>query len=90
MKKQKPKCYKCNREENFPTKNKDDQVELRPYGPRGEWVCFRCAMETEESRAQTKRSFLQQLGACESPVIGLNVGPIELESALPILERKDA
>lgn len=32
------KCEMCGKTE-----------ELRPYGPKGEWVCFDCGMKDEES-----------------------------------------
>lgn len=37
-------------------------VELRPYGPNGEPVCFACAMKDEES---AKRQFLRLLEGSE-------------------------
>jgi hypothetical protein len=35
-------------------------AELRPYGPKGERVCFPCAMEDEET---AKRQFAKRLGS---------------------------
>ena len=32
--------------------------ELRPYGPKGEWVCFKCGMKNEEA---AKRVFEKRL-----------------------------
>lgn len=29
--------------------------ELRPYGPRGEWICFDCAMKDEATTARKFR-----------------------------------
>lgn len=50
--------------------------ELRPYGPRGEMVCFTCAMETPERKAQTSRAFgMQLIGAGPVVVIGEATGP---------------
>ncbi len=48
-------CYKC----NVSGKVK----ELRPYGPRGESICFKCAMEPD-SKATTEMMFGKTLDAC--------------------------
>jgi len=59
-------CYLCHR----------TTVELRPYGPRGEWVCFACAFSTPERKAQTEASFSAQINACgDGAVIGEPTGP---------------
>lgn len=34
-------------------------AELRPYGPKGECVCFECAMKDEPA---AKRQFLKHMG----------------------------
>jgi len=66
------KCYLCGTTEK----------ELRPYGPGGQDVCFPCAMSTPERKAQTEQAFDSQLSACgETPVIGLDVGPVPLRTA---------
>jgi len=39
-----PVCHYCKKPENFAV---DNQSELRPYGPGGAWVCFRCAFDGE-------------------------------------------
>jgi len=51
--------------------------ELRPYGPGGQMVCFGCAMATPERRAQTERSFGDQLNACGHVAVsnGTEIGP---------------
>lgn len=61
-------CYLC-----APGAAKTD---LRPYGPRGEWVCFACAFATPERQAQTEQSFSAQLES-SGPVgiIGEETGP---------------
>lgn len=33
-------------------------AELRPYGPKGEWVCFKCGMKDEPA---AKRAFSRRL-----------------------------
>ena len=33
------------------------KVELRPYGPGGQPICFECATSTPEAEEQTKRAF---------------------------------
>lgn len=30
-------------------------AELRPYGPNGEWICFACAMQDEQTTARRFR-----------------------------------
>lgn len=55
----------------------DGDKELRPYGPKGEWVCFKCAFGSQEAKATTEAMFEQQLAACgNSVLIGLDVGPV--------------
>lgn len=29
-----------------------DGKELRPYGPKGEWICFECGMKDEKTTAR--------------------------------------
>lgn len=62
------KCYKCGK----PAGKGPD--ELRPYGPKGEMVCFTCGMEDEET---TTKQFDKQLDACGPVAVidGSNVGP---------------
>jgi hypothetical protein len=67
-------CHYCKRSES-PT------LELRPYGPKGSWVCFPCAT-LPEHEDQTKREYLQQLDAAgvQSPVVVLTAdGPKPLK-----------
>lgn len=33
----------------------DKEDELRPYGPKGEWLCFDCAMKHEATTARQYR-----------------------------------
>ena len=69
-------CYDCG----------TDEEELRPYGPKGEWVCFTCAFTTPEAKAATENQFSSQMSAAELAdergvsVIGIEVGPIPLQS----------
>lgn len=54
--------------------------DLRPYGPRGEDVCFDCAMSTPERKADARRAFGAQLDAAEAVgtgavQIGTDAGP---------------
>ena len=65
--------------------------DLRPYGPRGEDVCFRCAMSTPEREATAKRAFLAQLDAAAAVgtgavAIGTDAGPFP---ATPPTEREE-
>lgn len=59
----------------------DKADDLRPYGPRGEWVCHPCAMATPERKEAAKMQFLAQLqGAGPVAAIdGTNVGPYPIE-----------
>ena len=43
------------------------KTETRPYGAKGERICFRCAMSPENKRT-TERMFLGQLEAAEGTV----------------------
>lgn len=47
-------CNTCKKPENFP---EDPKSELRPYGPGGGMICFRCAFETPEAEARTEANF---------------------------------
>lgn len=47
-------CTTCKKPENFP---EDTKSELRPYGPGGEMICFRCAFATPEAEARTGANF---------------------------------
>jgi len=70
-------CHYCG-------ENKD----LRPYGPKGEWVCFECAFATPERRKQTEMAFEGQLNSAGPlPTIGLDVGPVPLETVVSLFER---
>ena len=58
-------CYHC-----------DTTGDLRPYGPKGAWVCFGCAMRPE-NRGETERQFAVQLDAAGPVAVidGTDVGP---------------
>lgn len=47
-------CDTCKKPENFP---EDSKSELRPYGPGGSLICFRCAFETPEAIQRTRDIF---------------------------------
>lgn len=57
----------------------DPETELRPYGPGGAWVCYRCAMSTPEREAEAERAFTALLEAAAVPTgiaaIGDTDGP---------------
>lgn len=60
------RCHYCGTQES----------ELRPYGPRGTWVCFECATSTPEREAQAQAAFYAQLDAAgPEVVIGEVSGP---------------
>jgi hypothetical protein len=63
------KCHYC-----------DKTNDLRPYGPKFAMVCFDCAMDTPERKAETESSFSMQLDACGGVgVIGEEAGPYPYE-----------
>lgn len=64
------KCHYC-----------DKTNDLRPYGPRGAWVCFSCAMSTPERKADTSKNFAAQLEVCGDAAVidGTEVGPYPAE-----------
>lgn len=33
-------------------------ADLRPYGPNGEWICFKCGMKDEETTSKVFRGIL--------------------------------
>ena len=68
------KCIYCGDTE------KKEEVELRPYGPDGAWVCFPCATETPEREKETVKAFHSQLdGAGDIVLIGEKEGPYPFE-----------
>lgn len=65
-------CYLCLRPG-------DDDVELRPYGPGGAWICFDCMISDPEREQAAKNQFLQQLNAAmdvsAAVILGEETGP---------------
>lgn len=56
--------------------------DLRPYGPKGAMVCFKCGTSPEHNAESTK-NFLAQLNSCVGPVeIGTSVGPVPLHRTI--------
>ncbi len=55
--------------------------DLRPYGPKGQMVCYPCAMGTPQRERETERNFLAQLNAAGDIAVldGTNVGPYPAE-----------
>jgi hypothetical protein len=55
-------------------------AECRPYGPKGEMICFACAFSTPERKRQTEQSFSAQLRAAGPvAVVGGEEGPYPIE-----------
>jgi hypothetical protein len=50
-------------------------VELRPYGPQGAPICFRCARSTPELEAEAKAQLRKRLDGLEGSVIATPAGP---------------
>jgi len=53
--------------------------DLRPYGPKGAAVCFKCAMATPERKAETESNFASQLNACGDVAMLDKAGPIPFD-----------
>ena len=56
--------------------------DLRPYGPKGAWVCFPCATATPEREAEAHRQLGALFDACDrqGPISVLTeAGPRPLE-----------
>lgn len=51
--------------------------ELRPYGPKGAWICFSCMKDTTDREREAKKQFLLQTEACNGVAVidGSTVGP---------------
>lgn len=50
--------------------------ELRPYGPKGTWVCFPCAFATPERTRETESALNAQMKAAGPLILlGEETGP---------------
>ena len=59
------------------------EKELRPYGPKGERICFDCMTSTPELEKAAKRQFIGQLEASGPVVvIGTEVGPHPIQHSV--------
>jgi hypothetical protein len=47
----------------------DTSTDLRPYGPNGSMVCFKCAMESPERTAQAEHQLSKVLDACGDVIV---------------------
>ena len=67
-----PRCHICKQAETD-----SPEVELRPYGPNGEWFCYDCMVASPEREAGAKKQFGAQLDACGDVGVidGSNTGP---------------
>ena len=69
----KDKCYVCNLQEG----EKDpigDIIELRPYGPNGEWICFNCMITSPEREVDADKHMRAVLDNHKHVVIGEKTG----------------
>lgn len=65
----KRRCYLC-----------QQQGDLRPYGPQGQWLCFACMEANPAVEAEARRQFAAQIAGVQGPVaIGEEVGPYPAE-----------
>jgi len=64
-------CYLCHKAEED-----DPEVELRPYGPNGAWLCFDCMIASPEREAAAKAVFGAQLDAAGQVAVATRDGPV--------------
>ena len=57
-------CYYC-----------ETTKDLRPYGPKGALVCFKCAMATPERAKTAEDTYYGILDSIEGPAILTDIGP---------------
>jgi hypothetical protein len=68
-------CEYCGRDRESKFDGSIGPIELRPYGKRGEMICFDCGM-LPENKADTEAAFLAQCEAAGPVVlIGEECGP---------------
>jgi hypothetical protein len=73
-------CCHCGVDGGAFKRTHDGKTELRPYGPGGAWVCYRCAFETPERTEQSEGAFYALLEGASAAgsgiaVIGETEGP---------------
>lgn len=66
-------CGTCGTPENFP---EDSKSELRPYGPGGEMICFRCAFATPEAEQRTEQNFTTIVEATHATGLPFVIGDL--------------
>ena len=77
MNQERPVCCYCSKPDNFPA---DPDSELRPYGPKGAWLCFGCMQSSPEREEEAHRQLGQQLNAAGPvAIIGEPTGPRPFE-----------
>ena len=78
----KSKCCVCGKEEDESI-GEDGfvKVELRPYGPGGQDICFDCAMSPRHKK-QTERQFDALLAGCGPAVVLTKDGPLPLSATI--------
>ena len=60
-------------------------VELRPYGPQGAPICFRCARSTPELEAEAKAQLRKRLDGLQGSVIATPAGPTTADAYVQTL-----
>lgn len=60
------KCIDC----------KSSEEELRPYGPKGAYICFGCMTSTPEREAEAKRQFSALLESAGRISVLTEEGPV--------------
>ncbi len=55
----------------------DNTTDLRPYGPKGAPICFKCMKASPEREKEASDNFSSQMFHCNSDVVvGTNAGPV--------------
>lgn len=73
-----PTCGTCGKPEDF---DNDSKSELRPYGPGGQNICFRCAFATPEAEERTGQNFHTIMDATHAAGLPLIIGKIPEDKA---------
>lgn len=55
-------CYVCHRNEGDPD-GTGHELDVRPYGVNGAWICFPCMKDDPEREAEAQRQFSAQFTA---------------------------
>lgn len=54
----------------------DKEGDLRPYGPNGAYLCFKCLKSTPERQRDAESQFSNQLYHCGNVAVATKNGPV--------------